>query len=75
MTCVVEEAQSVREELSNAHPASVAPCHCDPFAKNFLDTGDTMWVVELGVNSGMNDPLWDLGEPVGQAVRTQADGS
>ena len=57
---VVEEAQSVREAL-DAHPASLAPCHCDPLCENFLDTGDTMWVVDWEY-SGMNDPLWDLGD-------------
>ncbi|WMS44601.1 choline/ethanolamine kinase family protein [Acuticoccus sp. MNP-M23] len=57
---VVAEAGAVREAL-NAHPAALAPCHCDPLCENFLDTGTRMWVVDWEY-SGMNDPLWDLGD-------------
>ena len=57
---VVGEAEAVREAL-NAHPAPLAPCHCDPLCENFLDTGQRMWIVDWEY-SGMNDPLWDLGD-------------
>ena len=57
---VVSEAEGVRAAL-DAHPAALAPCHCDPLCENFLDTGETMWIVDWEY-SGMNDPLWDLGD-------------
>src|SRR5690606_31195622 len=57
---VVTEAGPVREALQ-AHPAKLAPCHCDPLCENFLDTGSRMWIVDWEY-SGMNDPLWDLGD-------------
>jgi thiamine kinase-like enzyme len=57
---VVGEAQAVRKVLAD-NPGGLAPCHCDPLAENFLDNGDRMWVVDWEY-SGMNDPLWDLGD-------------
>lgn len=57
---IVREAEGVRAAL-DAHPAELAPCHCDPLCENFLDTGETMWIVDWEY-SGMNDPLWDLGD-------------
>jgi len=57
---VVKEAETVREALA-AHDLPLAPCHCDPLCENFLDTGDTMWIVDWEY-SGMNDPMWDLGD-------------
>lgn len=57
---VVAEAETVRAAL-DAHPAALAPCHCDPLCENFLDTGETMWIVDWEY-SGMNDPMWDLGD-------------
>lgn len=56
----VAEAESVREAL-DANPASLAPCHCDPLCENFLDDGKRMWIVDWEY-SGMNDPIWDLGD-------------
>ena len=56
----VAEAAGVRAAL-DAHPAELAPCHCDPLCENFLDTGERMWIVDWEY-SGMNDPLWDLGD-------------
>jgi len=50
----------VREAL-NLNPAKLAPCHCDPLCENFLDSGERMWIVDWEY-SGMNDPLWDLGD-------------
>jgi thiamine kinase-like enzyme len=57
---VVAEAAAVRAALSRA-PVPLAPCHCDPLCENFLDDGTRMWVVDWEY-SGMNDPMWDLGD-------------
>jgi len=57
---VVREAEFVREALSS-RPLPLAPCHCDPLCENFLDTGERMWIVDWEY-SGMNDPMWDLGD-------------
>ncbi len=57
---VVAEAETVRAALA-AHPLPLAPCHCDPLCENFLDTGSRMWIVDWEY-SGMNDPMWDLGD-------------
>ncbi len=56
----VAEAQAVRAAL-DARPAALAPCHCDPLCENFIDTGSRMWLVDWEY-SGMNDPVWDLGD-------------
>ena len=57
---VVKAAEPVKESLQ-AYPATLAPCHCDPLCENFLDDGKNMWIVDWEY-SGMNDPLWDLGD-------------
>ena len=57
---VVQSAQPVREALDR-NPMPLAPCHCDPLCENFLDTGERMWIVDWEY-SGMNDPMWDLGD-------------
>lgn len=57
---VVGEAGTVRDALDR-HPMALAPCHCDPLSENFLDDGARMWVVDWEY-SGMNDPIWDLGD-------------
>ncbi|MER8385621.1 phosphotransferase family protein [Mesorhizobium sp. M1428] len=57
---VVGEAETVRSALA-ARPLPIVACHCDPLCENFLDTGDRMWIVDWEY-SGMNDPLWDLGD-------------
>lgn len=57
---VVREADSVRSALA-AHSLPLVACHCDPLCENFLDTGERMWIVDWEY-SGMNDPLWDLGD-------------
>ncbi|CAN7156462.1 phosphotransferase [Mesorhizobium sp. LjRoot246] len=57
---VVREAETVRSALA-AHPLPLVACHCDPLCENFLDTGERMWIVDWEY-SGMNDPLWDLGD-------------
>ncbi len=57
---IVEAAQPVKALLADK-PAPLAPCHCDPLCENFLDDGETMWIVDWEY-SGMNDPLWDVGD-------------
>lgn len=57
---VVAAAAPVKEVLAGAD-LPLAPCHCDPLCENFLDDGDVMWIVDWEY-SGMNDPMWDLGD-------------
>ena len=57
---LVSEAQAVRQALA-ANSVAAVPCHCDPLCENFLDTGVRMWIVDWEY-SGMNDPMWDLGD-------------
>jgi len=57
---VVKAAEPVKESLES-NPSTLAPCHCDPLCENFLDDGKNMWIVDWEY-SGMNDPLWDLGD-------------
>ena len=57
---VVRDAESVRAALATHSLPNVA-CHCDPLCENFLDTGERMWIVDWEY-SGMNDPMWDLGD-------------
>ena len=57
---VVAAAMPIGEVLAAAD-LPLAPCHCDPLCENFLDDGKKMWIVDWEY-SGMNDPLWDLGD-------------
>lgn len=57
---IVEAAKPVKAALA-ANPTPLAPCHCDPLCENFLDDGEKMWIIDWEY-SGMNDPLWDLGD-------------
>jgi len=57
---VVREAEAVRAALA-LNPAKLVACHCDPLCENFLDTGDRIFIVDWEY-SGMNDPMWDLGD-------------
>lgn len=57
---IVRAAEPVKAVLT-ANPVPLAPCHCDPLCENFLDDGTTMWIVDWEY-SGMNDPLWDVGD-------------
>ncbi|MGH8136250.1 MAG: phosphotransferase, partial [Steroidobacteraceae bacterium] len=56
----VREAQVMREVLA-AHSLPLAPCHCDPLCENLLDDGRRIWLIDWEY-SGMNDPMWDLGD-------------
>jgi thiamine kinase-like enzyme len=57
---VQKEAEAVRAAL-NARPAPLKPCHCDPLAENFLDTGARTFIIDWEY-AGNNDPMWDLGD-------------
>ena len=57
---VVEAAGPIKEALENVD-ITLAPCHCDPLCENFLDDGKVMWIIDWEY-SGMNDPLWDVGD-------------
>ena len=67
---IVAAAQPVKALLA-AHPVPLAPCHCDPLCENFLDDGADMWMVDWEY-SGMNDPMWDLGDLSVEAGMTPA---
>lgn len=57
---VVAAAAPIKDVLEAAD-ITLAPCHCDPLCENFLDDGTLMWIVDWEY-SGMNDPLWDVGD-------------
>jgi thiamine kinase-like enzyme len=57
---VKREAEAVRLAL-NIRPLPIKPCHCDPLAENFLDTGERVYVIDWEY-AGNNDPMWDLGD-------------
>ena len=46
--------------------AALAPCQCDPLCESFLVDGEKMWIIDWEY-SGMNDPMWDLGDLSGEA--------
>ena len=57
---VLSETDAVRKVLE-ANPHPLMPCHCDPLCENFIDNGTRMWIVDWEY-SGMNDPMWHLGD-------------
>lgn len=61
----VASAGEARQALE-AHPVPLVACHCDPLCENFLDTGERMWIVDWEY-SGLNDPMWDLGDVIVEA--------
>ena len=67
---VVAAAAPVKALLAQAD-VPLAPCHCDPLCENFLDDGTVMLIVDWEY-SGMNDPLWDLGDLSVEAGMTAA---
>lgn len=67
---VVAAAEPIKEVLAAAN-LPLAPCHCDPLCENFLDDGTIMWIVDWEY-SGMNDPLWDVGDLSVEAGMTVA---
>jgi thiamine kinase-like enzyme len=58
---VLREAEAVRRVLQ-ASRVLLAPCHNDPWPGNFItDSGGSLHLIDWEF-SGMNDPLWDLGD-------------
>ncbi len=57
---VQKQAEAVRAALGRHHLPQ-RPCHCDPLAENFLDTGARMYIIDYEY-AGNNDPMWDLGD-------------
>lgn len=57
----VREAEAVRQALESS-PAPLAPCHNDPWPGNFLlESCGRIHIIDWEY-SGMNDPMWDLGD-------------
>jgi thiamine kinase-like enzyme len=67
---VVAAAEPIKQVLNDT-PGDLAPCHCDPLCENFLDDRNRMWIVDWEY-SGMNDPMWDLGDLSVEAGFTDA---
>ncbi len=57
---IEQGTEAVRRALE-ASPVPLAPCHNDPWPGNLLDTGAGIYVIDWEY-SGMNDPMWDLGD-------------
>jgi thiamine kinase-like enzyme len=58
---VEREAEAVRRVLQ-ASRVLLAPCHNDPWPGNFVvDSGGRLHLIDWEF-SGMNDPIWDLGD-------------
>lgn len=57
---LLQETEVVRKALTS-RPAPLKPCHCDPLAENFLDSGTHMYIIDWEY-AGNNDPMWDLGD-------------
>ena len=57
---VGRKARAVRRALE-ASPVPLVPCHNDPWPGNLLDAGGRMYLIDWEY-SGMNDPMWDLGD-------------
>jgi len=55
-----QKARAVRLALE-VSPAPLVPCHNDPWPGNLLDAGARIYLIDWEY-SGMNDPMWDLGD-------------
>ncbi len=55
-----KKARAVRRALE-VSPAPLVPCHNDPWPGNLLDAGARIYLIDWEY-SGMNDPMWDLGD-------------
>jgi thiamine kinase-like enzyme len=56
---VKQAADAVRQVLEEA-PIPTTPCHNDTCPENFLEMGRRIYLIDWEY-SGMNDPMWDLG--------------
>jgi len=54
------EVEVVRRALESS-PAPLVPCHNDPWPGNFLEADGRIHLIDWEY-SGMNDPMWDLGD-------------
>jgi thiamine kinase-like enzyme len=52
--------RAIRRALESV-PMPLAPCHNDPWPRNFLDAEGRIYIIDWEY-SGMNDPMWDLGD-------------
>ena len=57
---VRRKARMVRRALE-ASPVPLVPCHNDPWPGNLLDADGRIYLIDWEY-SGMNDPMWDLGD-------------
>ena len=57
---VGRKARTVRRALE-ASPGPLVPCHNDPWPGNLLDADGRIYLIDWEY-SGMNDPMWDLGD-------------
>ena len=57
---VRRKARTVRRALE-ASPVPLVPCHNDPWPGNLLDADGRIYLIDWEY-SGMNDPMWDLGD-------------
>ena len=55
----------IKEGLAR-HPNPIVPCHCDPLAENFIDTGARVYLIDWEY-AGNNDPMWDLADLIVEA--------
>jgi thiamine kinase-like enzyme len=54
------EAEAARRALEMS-PVPLVPCHNDPWPGNLLEAGGRIYIIDWEY-SGMNDPVWDLGD-------------
>jgi thiamine kinase-like enzyme len=57
----VEQGAEVVRRALDASPVPLSPCHNDPWPGNLLDAGGRLYIIDWEF-SGMNDPMWDLGD-------------
>jgi thiamine kinase-like enzyme len=57
---VERRARPVRRTLE-ASPVPLVPCHNDPWPGNLIDADGRIYLIDWEY-SGMNDPMWDLGD-------------
>jgi thiamine kinase-like enzyme len=56
---ITQEAKAVRQALGSV-PMPLTPCHNDTWPENFVEVGERIYLIDWEY-SGMNDPMWDLG--------------
>jgi len=57
----VERGVEAVWQALEASPMPLVACHNDPWPGNFVDTGERLYLIDWEF-SGMNDPMWDLGD-------------